>query len=71
MNNMKKFKKSALKLACLLVGLNTFTACYGPAPYPEEPPQQPEEQLSAVTDADSSEELETDEESMLPQPHFQ
>ncbi len=21
---------------CLVIGLNVFTACYGPAPYPEE-----------------------------------
>lgn len=33
---MKKIKKTALKLACVLVGLNTFTACYGPAPFPDE-----------------------------------
>ena len=33
---MKKVKKTVLRLACLLVGLNTFTACYGPAPLPDE-----------------------------------
>lgn len=29
-------KKALLKLMCLVIGLNVFTACYGPAPYPEE-----------------------------------
>lgn len=53
---MKKLKKAGLKVACLLFGLCTFTACYGPAPYPDEPFPAQEEQSTKAADADADEE---------------
>lgn len=50
---MKKIKKAGLKFACLLFGLGTFTACYGPAPYLKEP-DWPEELTSPDDDAEGS-----------------
>lgn len=52
---MKKIKKAGLRIACLLFGLTTFTACYGPAPYINEPVPSSEEQ---PTKADTTEEAE-------------
>ena len=37
-------KKAFLKLMCLVLGLNVFTACYGPAPYPYDPEDDQTEQ---------------------------
>lgn len=56
--DMKKFKKAGLRIACLLFGLSTFTACYGPAPYIEEEPDPIEEQ---TTKADAPEDSEASE----------
>lgn len=50
--NMKKFKKAGLRIACLLFGLSTFTACYGPAPYIEEEQDPIEEQTTKADDAE-------------------
>lgn len=51
--DMKKFKKAGLRIACLLFGLSTFTACYGPAPYIEEEPDPIEEQTTKADDAEA------------------
>lgn len=55
---MKKLKKAGLRIACLLFGLSTFTACYGPAPCVIEPVPSSEEQ---PTKADAPEDSEASE----------
>ena len=44
-------KKALLKLMCLAIGLNVFTACYGPAPYPENKDEEGTEQAETKADA--------------------
>lgn len=55
-------KKAFFKLLLLVLGLNVFTACYGPAPGGEweEPPQ---EQTQADQDGDGIPDSEESEES--------
>ena len=49
-------KKAFLKLMCLVLGLNVFTACYGPAPYSYDDPENTEQ--SDGTKAGTEEEAE-------------
>ena len=39
-------KKALIRILCLLLGVNVFTACYGPGPVPEKVPT--EEELAAL-----------------------
>lgn len=39
-------KKALTRILCLLLGVNVFTACYGPGPVPEKVPT--EEELAAL-----------------------
>lgn len=48
-------KKGFVKLLCLLLGLNVFTACYGPGPRPEEEFLQKEQETLAVQDEEDPE----------------
>ena len=46
-------KKAFVKLLCLLLGLNVFTACYGPAPVERE---LLDEELAALQQVEEPEE---------------
>jgi hypothetical protein len=46
-------KKALLKLMCLVIGLNVFTACYGPAPFPDDEPELPDTEQNDGTKADT------------------
>ena len=56
-------KKALIRILCLLLGVNVFTACYGPGPVPEKLPT--EEELAApqakIDKARQQEELPTEE----------
>ena len=56
-------KKALIRILCLLLGVNVFTACYGPGPVPEKVPT--EEELAALQEkiekARQQEELPTEE----------
>ena len=53
-------KKALLKLMCLVIGLNVFTACYGPAPYPDGAESEDTE-LNDGTKTDTDEDAEESE----------
>ena len=56
-------KKALIRILCMLLGVNVFTACYGPGPVPETVPT--EEELAALQEkidkARQQEELPTEE----------
>lgn len=56
-------KKAILRILCLLLGLNVFTACYGPAMPP--PPDSGLDQARVQENADEAPEEEALEESQL------
>jgi len=49
-------KKAFVRLMALVLGLNVFTACYGPAPYPGDYPDDETVAQSDGSKADASEE---------------
>lgn len=59
-------KKVFLRIMMLVLGLNVFTACYGPAPYPyDEPKNEATEQnetKAAAEDEESDEKASADSE---------
>ena len=57
-------KKAILRILCLLLGLNVFTACYGPA-MPPEPVDKSLDQARLQEKADEAPEVEPVEENQL------
>ena len=57
-------KKAILRILCLLLGLNVFTACYGPA-MPPEPVDKTLDQVRLQEKADEAPEVEPVEENQL------
>ena len=57
-------KKAILRILCLLLGLNVFTACYGPA-MPPEPVDKSLDQVRLQEKADEAPEVEPVEENQL------
>ena len=50
-------KKGIIRLLCLLLGLNVFTACYGPYRGPEQmDPEQIEQELKDLQEQDANQE---------------
>ena len=58
-------KKAILRILCLLLGLNVFTACYGPALPPEEREKQLLDQVRLQEKADEAPEVEALDETQL------
>lgn len=48
-------KKAFLRLMVLVLGLNVFTACYGPAPYPYGEPESEATEQNETKAADEDE----------------
>ena len=57
-------KKAILRILCLLLGLNVFTACYGPA-MPPEPEDKALDQVRLQEKADEAPEVEALDETQL------
>ena len=58
-------KKAILRILCLLLGLNVFTACYGPGLPPPEPEDKALDQVRLQEKADEAPEVEPVEENQL------
>ena len=61
-------KKGIIRLLCLLLGLNVFTACYGPGPVPPENLKDEMETKALLEEEDPEAETqpETEGEEQLP-----
>lgn len=61
-------KKGIIRLLCLLLGLNVFTACYGPGPIPPENLKDEVETKALLEEEDQEAEpqTETEDEQQLP-----
>ena len=57
-------KKAILRILCLLLGLNVFTACYGPA-MPPKPEDKALDQVRLQEKADEAPEVEALDETQL------
>ncbi len=58
-------KKAILRILCLLLGLNVFTACYGPGLPPPEPVDKSLDQARLQEKADEVPEVEALDENQL------
>ena len=61
-------KKAFIRLLCLLLGLNVFTACYGPGPVPPDDLKDEVETKALLEEEDQEAEPqpETEDEQQLP-----
>ena len=61
-------KKAFIRLLCLLLGLNVFTACYGPGPIPPDNLKEDMETKALLEEEDQEAEPqpETEDEQQLP-----
>ena len=61
-------KKGIIRLLCLLLGLNVFTACYGPGPIPPDDLKEDVETKALLEEEDQEAEPqpETEDEQQLP-----
>ncbi|MBO4625557.1 MAG: hypothetical protein J5646_08745 [Bacteroidales bacterium] len=61
-------KKAFIRLLCLLLGLNVFTACYGPGPIPPDNLKEDVETKALLEEEDQEAEPqpETEDEQQLP-----
>ena len=61
-------KKGIIRLLCLLLGLNVFTACYGPGPIPPDDLKEDVETKALLEEEDQEAEPqpETESEQQLP-----